>query len=194
MNKYKIIIYSVVFICIASLGFLFAAKSFGNDDNIGREYFEREDQHSFPLFQEDNEGNETAGQIAVWLLVIANMPVMLSILIKRTNKLFSNDKMIKITLSNVNHFQKKHLMFLHYYLNPAILLVVLWHYFSSRCNSTSLPEFGMLLMFFLVSLGIVIKYRLSPKYLRKNLIKIHCHPIVLVVMVVFLSIGHLIVD
>ena len=58
---------------------MFAASGMADDTHGGRGHFEREDQHSIPFLETDNEGNETAGQIAAWLLLVANLPVALSI-------------------------------------------------------------------------------------------------------------------
>lgn len=48
--------------------------------------------------------------------------------------------------------QKKALMWLHYYLNPAILGIALWHWLSSRCKSSALPELGLLVTVTVIAL------------------------------------------
>ena len=50
-------------------GWLFSDSSLADDDHRGNRHFEREGQHQLPFLDEDNEGNETKGQIAAWLLV-----------------------------------------------------------------------------------------------------------------------------
>jgi hypothetical protein len=71
-------------------------------------------------------------------------------------------------------------MFVHYYLNLAISGAVVWHYLSSRCLSTSLPEWGLFLMMSLIVFGILIKFKLCPKVFRKVIYQIHTQPIFIV--------------
>ena len=147
-----------------------------------------------PLFGKDDEGNETAGQMAAWLFVAANLPVVLSILIKWTNQFAPVGIKLKKMLVQFNHFQKKHLMRFHYFINPLVLGIALWHWLSSRCRSTALPEWGLVVMIGLISLGLIMKFRFCPKQLRKSVYRLHTQPLVFLAMVVVLTIGHLIVD
>jgi hypothetical protein len=62
-------------------GWLFAASSLADDDCKDKGHVEREDQHQVPFLDKDNEGNETAGQIAAWLLVGANLTIAMSLLL-----------------------------------------------------------------------------------------------------------------
>ena len=142
MKREKLKTVTIMLICLTGFGFLPAASGMADDERWGRGFFEREDQHGIPFFETDDEGNETAGQIAAWLLAAANLPVVLSILTKWTIKFVPLSANLKGSLAGFNRFQKKHLMFLHYYLNPAVFGVAVWHYMSSRCVSTSLPEWG----------------------------------------------------
>jgi hypothetical protein len=164
-----------IFLC---LGGSYVATAIADDHLKGNWHLEREDQHSIPFLGTDNEGNETAGQIAAWLLLVANLPVALSILIKWLNRFVPLWPKLKGLLSNFNRFQKKHLMFLHYYLNPAMFGVVVWHYMASRCLSTSLPEWGLFLMVSLMTCGILIKFRLCPHSLRKTAHQLHTQPLI----------------
>jgi hypothetical protein len=172
----------------------FAASSTADDHPTGRGHLEREDQHPIPFVGRDNEGNETAGQIAAWLLVGANLTVAMSILIRWINRFAPLGANWKSSLSNFNRFQKRHLMLLHYYLNPAILGIVLWHWLSSICKSSALPEMGLVMMVILMSLGIALKFKLCPTNLRKNVYQIHTHPVFFLVIILALVIGHTIVD
>jgi hypothetical protein len=85
-------------------------------------------------------------------------------------------------------------MVVHYYLNLAILGVVVWHYLSSRCLSTTLPEWGLVLMMVSITFGILIKFKWCPKAFRKNVYRIHTQPIIFIAMILVLTVGHLIVD
>ena len=174
--------------------FFFTSTGQADDHRKGKGWFEREGHHRPSLFGKDDEGNETAGQMAAWLLVAANLPVVMSVLIKWTNKVVPMGNGLKDVMARFNRFQKKHLMRLHYLINPLVLGIALWHWLSSRCRSTALPEWGLVMMVALIALGLIVKYRLCPKPLLKSVYRIHTQPLVLVAMVMVLTIGHLIVD
>jgi hypothetical protein len=190
MHKHKIIILSLIVICIAGFAALFTVTGIADDECD----FEREDQHNIPFLESDNEGNETAGQMAAWLLLVANLPVALSLLIKGTNRFAPLRAELKKTLANLNRVQKKALMWLHYYLNPAILGIALWHWLSSHCKSSALPELGLMVMVIVIALGVLIKFKLCPKAFRKYAYQIHTQPLVFLAMFMVLTVGHLIVD
>ena len=194
MKKKKLKILTIMFICLTVFGGLFAVSGMADDEDGDRRHFEREDQHSIPFLETDNEGNETAGQIAAWLLFAANLPVIISIVIKGANRFIPLSANIKGYLTRFNRFQKKHLMFFHYYLNPVILGVACWHYISSRCISTSLPEWGLLFIVTFITCGILIKFKLCPKAIRKRVYQIHTQPVIFISMILVLTVGHLIVD
>lgn len=194
MSKRKLILVTLMLICIAAFGCLFSSSGTADDKHRWRGFFEKEDQHGIPFSEKDDEGNETAGQIAAWLLLVANLPVVLSILIKWTNRFVPIGAGMKSVLANFNRFQKKYLMMVHYYLNPAIFVVVVWHYMSSRCRSTSLPEWGLFLMVSFMALGILVKFKLCPKAFRKYVYQIHTQPTIFVAMILLLTVGHLIID
>jgi len=194
MKIYKNSRLSWVLVFVTGLGCLLAATAMADDDHGFRRHFEREDQHSMPFWEADNEGNETAGQMAAWLLLVANLPVTLSLLIKGTNRFAPIGAELKRTLANLNRMQKKGLMWLHYYLNLSILGIVLWHWLSSRCKSSALPELGLIVMITVITLGFLIKFKLCPKAFRKLAYQIHTQPVVFIAMFLVLTVGHLIVD
>jgi hypothetical protein len=185
---------SLIVICIAGFGSLFAVTGMADDEHGFRRHFERKDQHSIPFLESDDESNETAGQMAAWLLLVANLPVALSLLIKGTNRFAPLRTELKKTLANLNRTQKNALMWLHYYLNPAILGIALWHWLSSRCKSSALPELGLMVMVTVVVLGLLIKFKLCPKVVRKYAYQIHTQPVIFLAMFLVLTVGHLIVD
>lgn len=174
--------------------FLIANTGLADDHHKAKDWFEREEHHRSPLFGGDDEGNETAGQMAAWLLVAANLPVILSVLIKWTNQFVPLGVGLKDALVRFNRFQKKHLMRFHYFINPLVLGIALWHWLSSRCKSTALPEWGLVVMFALIALGLIMKFNLCPKQLRKRVYRLHTQPLVFIAMLMVLTIGHLIVD
>jgi hypothetical protein len=194
MNKQKLIKAVLILICITGFGCLFA--TYGMADHRGEEknWFENEDQHRVPFAESDNEGNETAGQIAAWLLLIANVPVVLSLLVKVTTQFAPLGVTFKDDLKRFNRFQKKHLMILHYYINLMVLGIVTWHWVSSRCKSSALPELGFIVMAIVISFGVLIKFKWCPPQLRKSIYNIHTQPIIFLSLIMVLAIGHLIVD
>lgn len=185
---------SWILIFIAGFGCLFAAIAMADNDHGHRGHFEREDRNSAPLLKSGDEGNETAGQLAAWLLLVANMPVVMSLLIKGTNRFAHLRAGVHQTLANLNQMQKKALMRLHYYLNPAILGIALWHWLSSRCKTSALPEIGLMMMAALVVLGFLIKFKLCPKAFRKYAYQAHTQPAIFISLFLVLTVGHLIVD
>ena len=143
---------------------------------------------------EKDHGDETTGQIAAWLLAAVNLTVALSISIKGINRFIAISPDLQNSLKKFNQFQKKHLMRFHYYGNPLILGVALLHWLSSRCRSTSLPEWALGMMILVAALGLVLKFKLCPKTLQKNVYKLHTQPLMFLALVTVLVIGHTIVD
>lgn len=196
MDKKKILMSVQILFCMAVFGcFLVSTSAVADDDHVDRRaHFEHEDLHSNSFMETDNDGNETAGQIAAWLLLVANIPVLLSILIKWSIRLLSLGDKWKNLMTDFNRFQKKHLMVLHYYLNPIILVVIVWHYTASQCQSTSLPEWGLFLLLMTMTLGFLIKFKLCPKAMRRSIYQIHTQPVMIIALTLVLTVGHLIVD
>ena len=193
-NKVKILPFGLILIALFAAMFIFTGVSQADDHRKVKGWIERSERDRSSIFDRHDEGNETAGQIAAWLLAAANLPVVLSVLIKWTNRFAPIATGLKTTLSGFNRFQKKHLMRFHYLLNPVVLGIALWHWLSSRCRSTAMPEWGLIVMVALIALGLIMKLGLCPKPLRKGLYRLHTQPLVFAAMVTVLTIGHLIVD
>jgi hypothetical protein len=193
-NRLNITRINLIVISLITACFLFTNTGQADDHRKEKGWFETEGHLRPSLFGKDDEGNETAGQMAAWLLAAANLPVVLSMLIKGTNKVVPLGNGLKNVLVRFNRFQKKHLMRLHYLINPLVLGIALWHWLSSRCRSTALPEWGLAVMVALIALGLIVKFKLCPKPLRKSVYRIHTQPLIFIAMVMVLTIGHLIVD
>jgi hypothetical protein len=193
-NKVKIIPFGLIMIALVASVFFFTGVGQPDDHRKLKGWIERSERDRSSIFGRHDEGNETAGQIAAWLLVVANLPVVLSVLIKWTNRYAPITMGLKNVLSGFNRFQKKHLMRFHFLLNPIVLVIALWHWLSSRCQSTAMPEWGLIVMVGLIALGMIMKLGLCPKPLRKGLYRLHTQPLVFAAMVTVLTIGHLIVD
>lgn len=175
-------------------GSLSAASLLADGHRRGGRHFDDDERHIRSSPGKGNEGNETTGQVAAWLLAAVNLTVALSVLIKWTIRFTSPGSGFKKGLMQFNRRQKKLLMPLHYWLNPLILTIVLWHWLMSRCKSTALPEWGLLMMVVLMGLGILLKFKWGPKSLRKGAYHIHTQPFILIALITVLTIGHLIVD
>jgi hypothetical protein len=141
-----------------------------------------------------DKGNETTGQIVAWSLAAANFTVALSLILKGARKFAPLGPEAQAGLSRFNSTQKKYLMRLHYILNPMILVLAILHWTLSRCESTAMPELGLLAMGSIVLLGIVLKFKLCPKEFLRNVYKVHTQPVLLLILISLLVFGHLSMD
>lgn len=141
-----------------------------------------------------DQGNEATGQIVAWSLAAANLTVALSLIIRSVRRFAPLGANSKQALAKFNSKQKKYLMKFHYVLNPLILLLAILHWTLSRCKSTALPEWGLLTMGTVVVLGIVLKFKLCPKPLLRNIYRVHTQPVLLLLLISMLLVGHLAMD
>ena len=79
--------------------FIFTGVGQADDHHKLKGWIERSERNRSSIFDRHDEGNETAGQIAAWLLVAANLPVVLSVLIKWTNRFIPINATLKNGLS-----------------------------------------------------------------------------------------------
>lgn len=176
---------------MAALMVAIAVESEANGRSHGKGLQGRTDHR---LKSSEDHGNETTGQLAVWLLIATNLTVAASVLIKGARKFLPLGEDAKKLLARFNQTQKKYMMRFHYLLNPAILTIALIHWSLSRCRSTFLPECGLICMVILASLGLVLKFKLAPWNSTRFLYKVHTHPVVLASIVIVLLTGHLMMD
>lgn len=141
-----------------------------------------------------DKGDETTGQIVAWSLGVANLTVALSILTRWLKELVGLPPQTKSRLTSFNTTQKKFLMNFHYILNPLILLVAIVHWSLSRCQSTALPEWGLVIMGGIAVLGVVLKFKLCPKSILRSIYRIHTNPLLLLLVLSLLIIGHFSMD
>jgi hypothetical protein len=141
-----------------------------------------------------DKGDETTGQIVSWSLGVVNLTVALSILTRWLKEFVSLAPETKSRLASFNITQKKFLMKFHYILNPLILLAAIVHWSLSRCKSTALPEWGLVIMAGIAVLGVVLKFKLCPKRFLRNIYRIHTNPLLLLLVLSFLIIGHISMD
>jgi hypothetical protein len=142
----------------------------------------------------DDKGNEFTGQSAAWIFGAANLPVVLSLLLKGAIAFAPVSPKTNERFKHFNQLQKKHLMRFHYFLNPLAAIVALVHFSLSTCRSSSLPEWGLTGAACLVLLGMAMKFKVSPKNMRKAVYRIHTSPVPLGLVLIILFIGHGIVD
>jgi len=152
------------------------------------------DDHKRRWGRKDDEGNETTGQTAAGLLVAANLTVAFSILMKGASRFLPLVPQTKSSFKNFNKLQKKHLMRFHYVLNPVALCIAFFHFLLSSCRSSPLPEWGLIMVSVMVFLGLILKFKLSPKGMRKSVYRLHTTSASFLIMILLLVVGHLLVD
>ena len=152
------------------------------------------DDHNRRRVKKDDEGNETTGQTAAWLLVAANLTIAFSILMKGASRFLPLDPQTKSSFKSFNQLQKKHLMRFHYVLNPVALSIAFFHFLFSSCRSSPLPEWGLIMVTMMVFLGLILKFKISPKGMRKSVYRLHTTSASFLVMILLLVVGHLLVD
>jgi len=159
-----------------------------------REEHNNHDDHSGGQVEKDAKGNEVTGQIAAWLLVSANLTVVFSIITKGANRFFPLKPQTKSLIKAFNQAQKKYLMRFHFLLNPIALCVAFFHFLLSSCRSSPLPEWGLLLVTMLVALGLVLKFKVAPGWMRRVVYRLHTTPATSSIMILLLVVGHLVSD
>jgi hypothetical protein len=138
----------------------------------------------------EEAGGEATGLIAAWLFGIANFPVVLSIVLKTGRKLLPSESSLGKITEQTNRRQKRLLMKLHYWLNPIAAGVAILHLSIAECNSTLMPELGLGVMIFIIILGLMMTFRLSPSSMRKAIFRLHTSPVSLMAAILILIIGH----
>jgi hypothetical protein len=188
----------LLLICLVFCSVLVSVYQGQADDHKGLKHqLKKTEDH--PLKKDDNgkkgdHGNETTGEIAAWMLGVANFPVALSIILKTCAKFIPPGLNFKDPITRFNRQQKRYLMKLHFWLNPVALGIALTHFSLSTCRSTAFPEWGLGIMLVTVLLGLMMKFRLSPASMRQRVFKFHTSPILLIAAISILLIGHSIAD
>jgi hypothetical protein len=139
-------------------------------------------------------GGEFTGQVAAWLFGIANFPVVFSLLLRTCGKAAPERSSFTASAGRINRIQKKYLMKLHYWLNPAAMGVAVIHFSLTECQATAMPEFGLGFMSLTCILGLMVTFRLSPAFMRKAVLKLHTSPIMLIAGIAILLIGHSMIE
>jgi hypothetical protein len=169
------------------------APSFADDRHGESRQYSEGGYYGDPAHR-DEGGAKASGEIAGWFFGIANFPVVLSILLKILAKALPPGSNLKETIVKINQRQKKYLMNLHYWLNPLAAGAAIFHFILAKCESTFVPELGLIVMLLIFILGLMITFKLSPASMRKTIFKFHTSPISLAVVLFILVIGHSMVD
>ena len=181
-------------ICLISgaLFFLCCAPAAVADDDGDRNYKKRNKDIGTAF---NHVKNEATGQAAAWMLAAANLNVLISLLIRGT-RFVALPAQINDRLKRFNQIQKKFLLPVHFFLNPLALGVAFIHFMSatSQCRASGLPEWGLALMALITGIGIMVKFKVFPKNLRKSTYQIHTNPIPITLLLAILLIGHAVVD
>ena len=194
-------LFLVCLCCILAFGLLMPTPfSSADDRREGGKHFQKHDGkqrgwNSDNIFgRKRDKGNEATGQVVAWSLAAANLTVLISLSIRAIRRFAPISREVKNSLWKLNSLQKKHLMRFHFLMNPLILAIALLHWSLSRCASTSLPEWGLIIMSIIVGLGILLKFKLCPKTLLRRVYSVHTHPVLALIFVSMLVIGHLAFD
>jgi len=185
------IIISSLFCLISSPTVVFA-DGFNKGDRNFSGYDSSEGYYGDKAFQggvRGEKGNGATGGIAALLLALANITVLLSLLLKGINSLFSLSPETKSSISAFNHAQKRYLRGLHYILNPIAICIAIVHFHLSSCRSI-LPDVALILFLIIGILGLLLKFKLSPKSMYKALYGVHCSSITFFAVILILAIGH----
>ena len=140
------------------------------------------------------KGGEASGQIAAWLFGIANFPVAFSLLLKALGKATPESSNFKKVVARINRKQKQYLMKLHYWLNPVAAGVAIFHFLSTKCEATAIPELGLGVMLLICILGLMVTFRWSPTFMKRIVFRFHTNPIVFTAGIAILFIGHSMID
>lgn len=195
----RIVLISLVLLILQVSGeFLFAPDLCAGERSYRQQEKSRErphhDEHKDSRGEKEDKGNEATGQVAAWLFASANLTIVFSLLIKGATRFLSLTVEKETLLKKFNQLQKKYLMRFHYILNPLALCAALFHFLLSSCRSSSLPEWGLMLLMIMVGLGIVLKFKVAPGWMRRVVYRLHTTPVSFSVAILLLVIGHSIAD
>jgi hypothetical protein len=195
---FSIMLLSMLFFCLDWPSVIVADDHKRHQSDYKR-YENRKDQFDYSNREEGqeknaDEGNEITGQTTAWLLVAANLTIAISILMKAMIRYFPLEPEIKRSIKKFNQLQKKHLMRFHYVLNPVALGMACFHFLLSSCRSSSMPEWGLIMVSLMVFLGFILKFQLSPKGTGRFVYRLHTTPAFIMIIVFLLVVGHQFVD
>lgn len=195
-NQFKTIFFALSFL-MAFVFLVQIAPVFADGSDKGNRAFKGHESREgyylggsdFPEGAGDKKGNEATGMVAAILLVVANVTVLLSLILKGIKRLFPLSAGARNSISGFNNAQKRYLRKLHYILNPIAICIAVLHFHLSTCRSI-LPDLALFLFIVISVLGIISKFQLSPKSMHKAVYGLHCSSIIFISLILLLAIGH----
>ena len=187
-------IWLILFTCQVAQTVSFAGEHGKGDRHSDRYEITKEHHDSDDHGRKGDKGSEGTGQAAAWLFVSANFMVVFSLMMKGANRFLPLTPQVKSSLKRFTQFQKKHLMRFHFLLNPLAFCVATVHFLWSSCRSSPLPEWGLFLVTAMVVLGLMVKFRVSPKSMRRGVYRVHTSSAGFSAVILVLLVGHLMVD
>ncbi len=79
-------------------------------------------------------------------------------------------------------------------LNPLALCIAILHFLLSSCRKSSLPEAGLIFVAIMVFLGLMVRFKVTPKWMRRFVYRLHTGLATFSIMIILLVVGHHIVD
>lgn len=143
----------------------------------------------FQAGERGDRGNGATGALAAFLLILANLTVFLSLILKGINSLFPLSQERKDSIVAFNRSQKRYMRPLHHYLNPIAIIIAVIHFHLSTCR-TIIPDVALILFIIIGMLGVILKFQLYPKSIYKAIYGLHCSWIVFSIVILALTIGH----
>lgn len=192
-NRLSIRFFMLALLLISSIHFLACLPDAIADDHGHKA--KHSGWHGFSISGDGKDkGNEFTGETTAWIFAAANLPVLLNLLFKALIRRSSLSESVRDRLKRFNQAQKRYLMPFHYLLNPLAVIVALIHFSLSICRSSALPEWGLAAMAVMAVIGMMVKFKVTPKSIRKTVYQIHTNPLPVGFLVVILLIGHGMVD
>ncbi len=142
----------------------------------------------------ESVSDELTGQLSAILFIAANSPIVFSLLAKQMTHRVPPQAGVKDVIQQLDRANRKHGMRFHTYLNLLAPAVSLAHLSRSTCQSNPLPEWGLVITGVLAVTGVIIKLRVAPRSLRKNIYQFHISLVVSGILLVILLSGHLVMD
>ena len=184
-------IFFVSAVIAGSFWFYFSAALADDDHTKWRDGHEKRYRSQYG---QKDEGHESTGQAAAWVFGAANLTVGISFLTRQAIRRFRHNDRLAEGFKRFNRLQKRYLLPIHYFLNPAAVLLAITHFSLSACRSSALPEWGLALMAVIAGIGALVKFRIPPQRMRKFVYKVHTSPLPLLLLLTVLLVGHQIVD
>jgi hypothetical protein len=119
-------------------------------------------------------GNEFTGVVTAWLFGISIVPVGIDWISRAIIQYMPFGDIVAAFVQRANIVQRKYLMPFHTYLSILAMGLGILHLTLSSCVDNPLPDFGLILFVILVVTGLLFKWNVVPKTIRKALYQFDC--------------------